>query len=178
MKQVLKSIPPFFPRSKFLTDKWWHRLSLVISYIWLGFFGFLGLVLLYFFITTTTTSVIQVQTNISLRQDIQNLLNQQTRSWDYESAYKRGVSYENTLHYLKTYDKSVDSFDPKSIGATEIDSSFIRYDNGTQLNIEYWLLLASLLFLSIGILVPNLLYRVFLFIVTGNKWRNKSKSIN
>ncbi len=182
MKLIRKILLPFFPENTWLRNHWWHRLSLTISYLWVGFWGVLGLIILYFFVTTTTSSYQHVQQNIHLRQEIQTLLNQQNRQWDYDSAYKNdGFSYEQVLQYLTTHNKQTDSdsnFQYDYWNKQQRDSRYYgqfigdkNTDSGTQLRIDFTLFFVFILFIGIGVFTPNLIYRIILFITTNNSWR-------
>lgn len=178
--KIRKLILPFFPDSKWLRNRWWHRLSLVISYLWVGFWGLLTIIALYPFISTNIDSYLGVQKNIQLRQDIQNLLNQKNIKFDYDSAYKAGYSYEEILQYINSSPQDQQQLSQKLEQSNQprdwLRLSGKQNDNGTQFNVDFPPFIIFLLLIAIGVFTPSLIYRIFLYIATNNKWREIKES--
>lgn len=177
MKLIKKLLLPFFPDSKYLRTKWWHRLTKVLTVAWTGIAVLIIVISLVFFPYQRVIDYIKAPNKVY------KITDSKTNNYTYMEASELGKLVKQKYPKFNKYRDEIAGMvifdtDYKTEAESILDSIFNQgnyshFKPDTKNDIKNQLLLNFVLPIGalISIVIPIIVYRVFLYIVLGNIWR-------
>lgn len=177
MQKVVSILLPFFPNSNYLREKWWHRLVLVIS----SFLSVIAIFLFLLCLKNWIVSCLEMYKVNKLGKELNTEIIHKTNSSLEVSGrevynFKRDYTHEEYGEKVKQDFVRFDKYKSELIGKAAVHN----YPKLREL-VEYspldyrppWnsVVLAGI-FITLGIIIPNIIYRTFLYVITAGEWQD------
>ncbi len=155
----------FFPDNLWLRKHWWHRLALIIA----GSITTFGLIISIFLIYVFVGQLKDYLTPFDPIKEGGTPLTQ-------AEQFNKEQGITPPTQYMPSGGKDVT--DQYPVGTTISAKDYVAKYGGQTRSIDWSILIWSITWILMAYLIPSGVYRVILFVLTDNKWRNKAESIN